>query len=284
MKTQIIKTITFLLAAPYIAWGARYDDEVEYYRNLAEAREIREQMEKWLYEDLQKDLRNKPANERGMIIKFHHLLKNTLNQGLEGVTSALCFAHWLRTKINSSEKQVAQLDKLIEKTKRAVQNLESQEFDNKTNISESDYEVINQQQIAYEKEKGEWQNLLVKLESRIDTLLAQNWINYDLVEEEIEHNGSEYTLISTIQGLKEELEIEREENLKALDKAQEWRERQIKELGEERGRQISELQSKITEIEQENQWLKGKLESQQNQLKAQTLQPTNLPFNNPNNS
>jgi len=46
MKTQIIKTITFLLAAPYIAWGARHDDEVEYYRNLAEAREIREQMEK----------------------------------------------------------------------------------------------------------------------------------------------------------------------------------------------------------------------------------------------
>jgi len=41
------------------------------------------------------------------------------------------------------------------------------------------------------------------------------------VEEEIEHNGSEYTLISTIQGLKEELEIEREENLKALGKAQE---------------------------------------------------------------
>ncbi|RHZ35741.1 hypothetical protein [endosymbiont GvMRE of Glomus versiforme] len=250
MKAQIIKAITFLATAPYIAWEARQDDEIEYYRNLVEAREVREQMEKWLYEDLQKELRKEPTEKREAVITFNHFLKNIFGQGLEGVTEALHFARWLRTKINSSEKQVVQLDQLIEKTRRTVQNLENQEFD-KINISESDYEVINQRQIAHEKEKTEWQKLLVKLESEMDALLAQNWVNYDLVEEEVEHNGSEYTLISTIKGLKEE-----------------------------KDQQISELQGKIAEFERENQRLKGELESQQNQSQAQVIQPATPPFKN----
>jgi len=63
----------------------------------------------------------------------------------------------LRTKINSSEKQVSQLDKAIKKIERSIKELENKEIviDAEANIKEDGYEVINQQQIAYEKEKNE---------------------------------------------------------------------------------------------------------------------------------
>jgi len=92
-----------------------------------------------------------------MIINFHRFLKGFLNQSLEGFTDSLNFAHWLRTKINSSEKQVSQLDRAIKKIERLIQELENKEIgvDTGANIKEDSYEIINQQQIAYEKEKQE---------------------------------------------------------------------------------------------------------------------------------
>jgi len=279
MKIQIVKTIVFLTTAPYIAWEARKDDEVEYYKNLAESREVREEVEKKLYEDLQKDLRNEPSEKREMIINFHRFLKGFLNQSLEGFTDSLNFAHWLRTKINSSEKQVSQLDRAIKKIERLIQELENKEIgvDTGANIKEDGYEIINQQQIAYEKEKQEWQRLLIELESRFDFLTAQNWINYDLVEEEVSHGEYEYTLITQIQGLEAELELEREESKKALDKAQEWRERQIKEVTEQKDQQIQKLQVRIKELEKQLtnlQLQEGKFQSSDQSQTAQIQQIT----------
>ena len=123
--------------------------------------------------------------------------------------------------------------------------------ESETKIEEKDYEVINAQQIAYEKEKKEWERLIVELESKVDALAQENWINYDLVEEEISHGEYEYTLITQIEGLKNELEMEREEVKKALDKSKEWRERQIKEITEQKDREIEQLQTKIKELERQ---------------------------------
>lgn len=65
-----------------------------------------------------------------------------------------------------------------------------------------------------------------------------------------------------------ELEIEANTHLKALDKAKEWRERQIKELTEQkdieiqkRDNEIEELKKKITQLElNQNQQLEAKIE------------------------
>ena len=81
---------------------------------------------------------------------------------MEGVTDSLCFARWLRTKINSPEEQESQLNELIQKTQHLLENLE-RPVERET-ISETDYEVINQQQISYEQEKQKWQKLLIELE------------------------------------------------------------------------------------------------------------------------
>jgi len=42
--------------------------------------------------------------------------------------------------------------------------------------------------------------------------------------------------------------MEREEAAKALEKAKEWRERQIKEITEQKDREINQLQDKISEL------------------------------------
>jgi len=42
--------------------------------------------------------------------------------------------------------------------------------------------------------------------------------------------------------------MEREEAAKALEKAKEWRERQIKEITEQKDREIKQLQDKISEL------------------------------------
>jgi len=78
----------------------------------------------------------------------------------------------LLTKINSSEEQENQLNELIQKTQRLLENLE-RPVERET-ISETDYEVISQRQIAYEQEKQKWQTLLVKLESKLDSLVVPN--------------------------------------------------------------------------------------------------------------
>jgi hypothetical protein len=279
MKIQIIKTITFLVSAPYVAWEARRDDEVEYYKNLTESQEARKEVEKWLYQELQQKLRNGPAAEREKVIVFYRLLKNALNQGIEGVVESLHFARWLRTKINSSEQQEAQLDKLIQKTQRLLKEHESQKPDEFHQISEADYEVINQQQIAYEKEKQAWQKLLIELESQLEASTVSNWINYDLVEEEISHGDYEYTLLTSTRKLKaelaEELALEREECAKALDKAREWRERQIKEIVSEKDKQIQQLQNELQREKDKNAELQQLIE-EKSQI-AQVQQ--NFPFN-----
>jgi hypothetical protein len=276
MKIQIIKTIAFLAATPYVVWGARRDDEIEYYRNLAEVQEFRENVEKWLYKDLRNDLRSHPASEREALINFHWALKIVCNQGTEGVADSLRFAHWLRTKINSSEEQESQLNELIQKTQCLLENLE-QPVERDT-ISETDYEVINQQQIAYEQEKQKWQKLLVELESKLDSLVVPNWINYDLVEEDVAHDDCEYTLLTRAQELKAELEaeltLEREEAEKALQKAQEWRERQLKELKEEKDQQIDKKSAQIEQLQLENARLRWQLvQAQEQQAQIQQNYP-----------
>ena len=108
-------------------------------------------------------------------------------------------------------------------------------------------------------------------------MTAQNWINYDLVEEEVSHGEYEYTLITQIQDLEAELELEREESKKALDKAQEWRERQIKEVTEQKDQQIQKLQVRIKELEKQLtnlQLQEGKFQSSDQSQTAQIQQIT----------
>lgn len=50
--------------------------------------------------------------------------------------------------------------------------------------------------------------------------------------------------------LKEELQMEREEVNKALEKAQEWRKRQLREITEQKDKEIEQLKTKIIELEQ----------------------------------
>lgn len=282
MKVQIIKTLIFLTTAPYVAWEARQDDEVEYYKDLAESQEIREQAEKWLYQELQQKLRNGPVAEREKVIVFYRFLKSIFNQGIEGIIESLHFAHQLRTKISSSEQQEAQLDKLIQKIQRLLKEHESQKPDELTQINETDYEVVNQQQIVYEKEKQAWQKLLIELESRLDALTVPNWINYDLVEEKVRDGDDEYTLLTRFRELKdelaEELSLEREECAKALEKAQEWRERQVKEIVVEKDKQIQQLQVELQQEKNKSAKLQQLIEQQSQQ--SQILQTTLPNFQN----
>jgi len=44
--------------------------------------------------------------------------------------------------------------------------------------------------------------------------------------------------------------MEREEAAKALEKAQEWRERQLREITKQKDKEIEQLKTKITELEQ----------------------------------
>ena len=52
-----------------------------------------------------------------------------------------------------------------------------------------------------------------------------------------------------VKGLKEELQIEREEEAKSLEKAKEWRERQLKEITAQKDQQIEELKKQISQLQ-----------------------------------
>jgi hypothetical protein len=257
MKIRTIETLTFLLTVPYIAWETSQNSETEYYQNLEEIRWFRESMEEDLYK-LQKMARNETNEDNRRALTFlYYLAKSISESSIEGITKSFHFASWVRTKINSSERQIISLDNLIGKTKWLIKKLENQEINREpeTKIDESDYEVISTERIACEKEKEERERLLIELISKVDLLTQENWINYDLIEEEVSHGEYEYTLITQIKDLKNELkselEMEREEIKKALDKSKEWRERQIKEITEQKDQQIEQLQNKIKELERQ---------------------------------
>ena len=86
--------------------------------------------------------------------------------------------------------------------------------------------------------------------------LLQNWkkAHPDLIiarwKKEAEKTKEEIkTKDNQIAQLQEELQLEREEAKKALQKAQEWRERQLKEITEQKDQEIKILQEKVKQLE-----------------------------------
>ncbi|CAG8448663.1 10395_t:CDS:1 [Ambispora gerdemannii] len=87
----------------------------------------------------------------------------------DGVLVASSIGRYLRAKIVSTEMQKQELNELIVVIRDYLEKLEQSAVDNET-IVETDYEVIDKQQTAYEKEKAEWQNLLAELENKLGSL------------------------------------------------------------------------------------------------------------------
>jgi len=178
MTIQIIKIITFLTTAPLITLvqKGRYR-EGEYYNNLQGAETAREDLEKFFYEiDLflekfgEDSEQAKATEEEKKDLCLYWLTKAILDQAIDGITDSLRFSHWLQTKTVSSKEQKAELKELIGRVEQMIQELESKKFGNEDNLNEIDYEIINKEKVACEKEIEEKQRLLIELKSRLESL------------------------------------------------------------------------------------------------------------------
>ena len=176
MTIQIIKIITFLTTAPLITLvqKGRYR-EGEYYNNLQGAETAREDLEKIFYEIdlfLEKfgEDSEQATEEEKKDLCLYWLTKAILDQAIDGITDSLRFSHWLQTKTASSKEQKAELRELIGRVERMIRELENKKIGNEDNLNEIDYEVINKEKVACEKEIEEKQKLLIELKGGLESL------------------------------------------------------------------------------------------------------------------
>jgi len=95
---------------------------------------------------------------------------------------------------------------------------------------------------------------------------------------EVNRKAKIVQLTEEVRRLKEELNTEREEACEAMQAAQRWRERQIRELKEENDLLLKEKDQQIAQLQTENTCLRQQLTNLQSQEKsAHILQPTNFP-------
>jgi hypothetical protein len=143
--------------------------------NLQETEKAREELGNFFYEidlfleKLGKDSEQVTEEEKNNLC-LYWLTKIILDQAIDGIADSLRFSHWLQTKTVSSKEQKAELKELIERVEQMIRELESKKIGNEDNLNETDYEVINKEKVACEKEIEEKQKLLIELKDRLESL------------------------------------------------------------------------------------------------------------------
>ena len=83
----------------------------------------------------------------------------------------------------------------------------------------------------------------------VNLLVAWRKVNPDLIIARWRKESENWK--KEVEQSQEELQIEREEFAKALQKAQEWRERQIKEITEQKDEEINNLKKQVSQLQVE---------------------------------